>query len=52
MRVKNTIQIWSRFKQGIIEEVVKIPLETIHKFTAKWPERLQLCIDDEGGYFE
>ncbi len=39
-------------KQSIIEEVTKIPLNMICKSIAKWSERLQLCIDNEGGHFE
>ncbi len=40
------------FRQIIIEEVPKIPLEIIHKSIAKWSVRLQLYIDNEGGHFE
>ncbi len=39
-------------KRRIIEEVSKIPFETICQSIAKWPERLQLCIDNESGHFE
>ncbi len=39
-------------KRSIIEAAVKMRLEMIHKSIAKWPEHLQLCIDNEGRHFE
>jgi len=39
-------------KRSLVKAATEIPLETVSAAIAVWPERLEACVEAEGGHFE
>jgi hypothetical protein len=39
-------------KRSYVKAAAEIVLETERAVTAEWPERLETCVEAEGGHFE
>jgi hypothetical protein len=52
MACQNRYNNLDSLKRSLVEKAAEILLETVRATIAEWPERLQACVEAEGGHFE